>query len=169
MARSSPAATALVYRPLELPGTEARELFAFVGAWLPPAVSVEATWGAFDGARLVGAVLLQRAGASAMLHGPVLTLVDGSAVDDALDAAARLVELALAHTEGARIATVFARPQSLERVWVRLGFIPVPEVELGSALRSVPGAGLFGWRGGSALWSAANRGARAPEGGRRRR
>jgi hypothetical protein len=41
---------------------------------------------------------------------------------------------------------------------VRLGFIPVPEAELPETLRGRPGIGLFGWRGGSALWSAAGRG-----------
>ena len=49
-------------------------------------------------------------------------------------------------------------PGGLDRVWVRLGFIPVPEAELPEALRGRPGIGLFGWRGGSALWSAAGRG-----------
>ena len=41
----------------------------------------------------------------------------------------------------------------LDRVWVRFGFIPVPEVALPSALTGRPGVGLYAWRGGSALWT----------------
>jgi hypothetical protein len=43
-------------------------------------------------------------------------------------------------------------------VWVREGFIPVPEAELPRELQGRPGLGLFGWRGGTALWSTAGRG-----------
>ena len=57
------------------------------------------------------------------------------------------------HPIGMGIETIFARPQSLDRVWVRAGFIPLPEAELPRALRGRPGVGLFGWRGGTALWS----------------
>ena len=70
----------------------------------------------------------------------------------------QLVEQALVHAAAAKIDTVFVRPQGLDRVWVRLGFIPVPEAELTESFRGRPGIGLFGWRGGSALWSAAARG-----------
>jgi hypothetical protein len=38
-------------------------------------------------------------------------------------------------------------------VWVRFGFIPLPESSLPPALAGRPGVGLFAWRGGSALWS----------------
>jgi len=93
-----------------------------------------------------------------MLHGPVITVPHGADPEPAVDAAADLVSRALASTEAAKIETIFARPQGLDRVWVRLGFIPVPEAELPEALRGRPGIGLFGWRGGSALWSAAGRG-----------
>jgi hypothetical protein len=36
---------------------------------------------------------------------------------------------------------------------VRFGFIPVPESTLPPALAGRPGAGLYAWRGGSALWT----------------
>jgi hypothetical protein len=148
----------LAFRVLAEPGREARELFAFVGAWAPPPADVVTGWGAWDGETLVGAVLLEGAGGAAMLHGPVISAPPGADPEPALDAAAGLVALALASTESAKVETVFARPQGLDRVWVRLGFIPVPEAELPETLRGRPGIGVFGWRGGSALWSAAGRG-----------
>ncbi len=148
----------LAFRALAEPGREARELFDFVGAWAPPAADVAMGWGAWAGETLAGALLLERAGGAAMLHGPVITAPPGADPEPVLDAAAGLVALALAWTEAAKIETLFARPYGLDRVWVRLGFIPVPEAELPEALRGRPGIGLFGWRGGSALWSAAGRG-----------
>jgi hypothetical protein len=148
----------LAFRPLADPGREARELFAFVGAWAPPGADVAAGWGAWEGETLVGAALLERAGGAVMLHGPAIAAPPGADLEPALEAAAGLVALALASAEAAKVETLFARPQGLDRVWVRLGFIPVPEAELPEALRGRPGIGLFGWRGGSALWSAAGRG-----------
>ena len=148
----------LAFRPLADPGNEARELFGFVGAWAPPATDIAAGWGAWEGETLVGAALLERAGVAAMLHGPAITGKPGGDPEPALDAAAGLVALALASVEAEKVETLFARPQGLDRVWVRSGFIPVPEAELPEALRGRPGIGLFGWRGGSALWSAAGRG-----------
>jgi hypothetical protein len=148
----------LDFRALAEPGRDAREIFGFVGAWAPPVADVATGWGAWNGETLVGAVLLERAGGAAMLHGPVITVPPGADPEPAVDAAADLVSRALASTEAEKIETIFARPQGLDRVWVRLGFIPVPEAELPEALRGRPGIGLFGWRGGSALWSAAGRG-----------
>ena len=116
----------LAFRALAEPGREALDLFGFVGAWAPPVADVATGWGAWDGETLVGALLLERAGGAAMLHGPVIT---------------GLVALALASTESAKGETIFARPQGLDRVWVRLGFIPVSEAELPEALRGRPGAG----------------------------
>ena len=72
--------------------------------------------------------------------------------------AAADVAMAFAATGAEKIETLFAGPQRLDRVWVRLGFIPVPDAELPEVLRGRPGIGLFGWRDGSALWSAAGRG-----------
>ena len=148
----------LAFRPLAEPGREARELFGFVGAWAPPSGDVVAGWGAWEGAALVGAVLVERAGRTAMLHGPVVASPPEADPESAVDAAASLVALALAWAETEKIETLFARPQSLDRVWVRFGFIPVPEVELPQELKKRPGIGLFGWRGGSAIWSGAGRG-----------
>jgi hypothetical protein len=148
----------LAFRPLGEPGREARELFGFVGAWAPPSGDVVAGWGAWDGDALVGAVLVERAGQTAMLHGPAVASPPGGDPESAVDGAAGLVALALAWAETEKVETLFARPQSLDRVWVRFGFIPVPEVELPQELKKRPGIGLFGWRGGSALWSAAGRG-----------
>jgi hypothetical protein len=148
----------LAFRTLDEPGAAAQELFGFVGAWAPPAADIEKGWGAWQGETLVGAVVLERSGGTAMLYGPVITAPPDADPEPALDAAVGLVTLALTSMEAAKVETVFARPQGLDRVWVRLGFIPVPEAELPEGLRGRPGIGLFGWRGGSALWSAAGRG-----------
>jgi hypothetical protein len=156
----------LAYRPLDGPADDAAELFRFAGAWSPPAP--DAGWGAWDGPRLVGAALLERAGGAVMMHGPVVVAPEPEApadhpdsARDPLEIAAQLLADVLDHAATARIDTVFARPQGLDGLWVRSGFIPVPEAELPGDLRGRPGAGLYGWRGGSALWSAAGRGAPA--------
>jgi hypothetical protein len=91
-----------------------------------------------------------------------------AAAAEAIDVAARLLADALEDAGTRGIDTVFTRPQGLDPVWVRLGFIPVPEVELPRGLRGRPGVGLFAWRGGSALWSSAGRNA-VPAGSRSRR
>ena len=57
------------------------------------------------------------------------------------------------HASASGVVTLFARPQSLDRVWVRFGFIPVPESTLPPDLAGRPGAGLYAWRGGTALWT----------------
>jgi len=101
---------------------------------------------------------MERAGATAMLHGPVVVAPPDTPTDDVLAVAADLANQVLAHAGPAGIVTAFARPQSLDRVWVRSGFIPVPEAELPRELQGRPGLGLFGWRGGTALWSTVGRG-----------
>ncbi|HTI54807.1 MAG TPA: hypothetical protein VMC04_11280 [Verrucomicrobiae bacterium] len=157
MARSS-TGDAPAYRPLAAPWEAALELFRFAGAWSPPPADVVAGWGAWEEDRLVGALLMERAGATAMLHGPVVVAPPATPAEDVLGVAGRLTAEALTHAASVGIETVFARPQSLDRVWVRAGFIPVPEAELPRPLRGRPGLGLFGWRGGTALWSTAGRG-----------
>ena len=149
----------LAFRPLSAPWSEALELFGFAGAWAPAAAGVDAGWGAWDGTRLGGALLLERAGPAGLLHGPVMVAPPAASPEDVLDAAERLLTDALAHAQGGGLMTVFARPQGLDRLWARAGFIPVPEAELPGPLRGRPGVGLFGWRGGTALWSTAGRGA----------
>jgi hypothetical protein len=149
----------LAFRPLAAPWSEALELFGFAGASAPAPAGVEAGWGAWDGSRLVGALLFERSSPAALLHGPVMVAPPTASPEAVLDAAERLLTEALAHAGRAAIATIFTRPQGLDRLWVRAGFIPVPEAELPGALRGRPGVGLFGWRGGTALWSTASRGA----------
>jgi N-acetylglutamate synthase-like GNAT family acetyltransferase len=97
---------------------------------------------------VVGAVVIERGGRATFLHGPVVT-----SESTPLEIAAQLVAAALDHASALGARTVFARPQSLDRVWVRFGFIPVPEGALPAVLAGRPGRGLFAWRGGSALWS----------------
>jgi hypothetical protein len=152
LGRSNPSGT-LAYRPLTAPWEAALELFRFAGAWAPPPADVFAGWGAWDDGRLLGALLMERAGTAAMLHGPVVVAPAGMAAEDVLGVASDLAGQALTHAGSSGIETIFARPQSLDRVWVRAGFIPLPEAELPRALRGRPGLGLFGWRGGTALWS----------------
>ncbi len=84
-----------------------------------------------------------------MIHGPVVV-----ESEDPFEVATRLLAAALPHASAAGAETLFARPQGLDRVWVRFGFIPVPEADLPSAFKGRPGSGLYGWRGGSALWSS---------------
>jgi len=146
-------------RRLETPWHDALSLFSFAGAWAPPEGRVAAGWGAWDGEQLAGALLAERAGRAWLFHGPVVVAPPDAAPDGAVDVAGRLVADALGQAEADGIETVFTRPQGLDRVWVRSGFIPLPEVELPKALRDRPGLGLFGWRGGTALWSSAGRGA----------
>lgn len=168
----SKGAEGLAYRTLADPDRDARDLFGFVGAWAPPGPAVSAGWGAWDGDRLVGALLLERAGDAAMLYGPVVVVPDADDPETPFDIAAGLLEPALSLSEAQGIDTLYTRPQGLDRIWVRAGFIPIPEADLPGALRGRPGLGLFGWRGGTAIWSmagraeAARRGERVPEGAR---
>jgi hypothetical protein len=83
-----------------------------------------------------------------MIYGPVVVNHP-----DPFEVASQLLAATLPHATALGISTVFTRPQGLDRVWVRFGFIPVPERELPKAFKARPGSGLFAWRGGSALWS----------------
>jgi hypothetical protein len=149
----------LTYRTLTPPWGPALELFRFVGAWAPPQEQIHSGWGVWDGERLSGALLAERTGQAAMLHGPVVVSPPDAMPEAAMEVADALLAGALGDVETQGIGTVFTRPQGLDRIWVRNGFIPVPEAELPRPLRGRPGVGLYGWRGGSALWSAAGRGA----------
>jgi len=143
------------YRPLgDL--APAQQLFSFAAAAIPPAADVHLAWGAWlpGEQRLVGALLMEREGPSAMLYGPVVVAtVDGEREIASLDVAAQLVTGAIEESAARGVQTLFARPQGLDRIWIRYGFIPIPEGALPSALRRGPGAGLFAYRGGSALWT----------------
>jgi len=140
------------YRPLGHV-EHGRALFDFAAVPWPEAAAF--AWGAWTagagGERLVGAVAAERHGASAMLHGPVVVTQDGP--DDPLEVARQLLAAAIDHATALGVATLYARPQGLDRVWVRFGFIPVPEVALPPGLAGRTGAGLYAWRGGSALWT----------------
>ncbi len=146
------------YRPLGDPAS-ARALFDFAAVPWPGPEPLALAWGAFvagaDGERLVGAIVASAADGDLMLHGPLVSLGDAPAPDgpDPLDIAAQLVAAALGHAAAAGTGTVFTRPQGLDRVWVRFGFIPVPESTLPAGLAGERGAGLYAWRGGSALWT----------------
>jgi len=141
------------YRPLA-DASRARALFDFAAAPWPEPVTF--AWGAWmagaGGERLIGALAAERHGTTAMLFGPIIdTRVDPKI--DVLEVAGQLVTAAIDHATALGAATLYTRPQGLDRVWVRFGFIPVPEVALPAALAGRPGAGLYAWRGGSALWS----------------
>jgi len=152
------------YRPLE--DTErARRLFDFAAVPWPEPLAL--AWGAWtagpDGERLIGAIAAERHATAAMLHGPVVVTdvgsadatrsAEGGAPLDPLEIAGQLLGAALDHATALGATTIYARPQGLDRVWVRFGFIPVPEVALPPALTGRPGVGLYAWRGGSALWT----------------
>jgi hypothetical protein len=146
------------YRPLE-DVERARVLFDYAATPWPERTAL--AWGAWtvgpEGERLVGAVAAERHVRATMLHGPVVATEqlrrrDGEPADP-LEIAGQLLGAAIDHATALGATTLYARPQGLDRVWVRFGFIPVPEVALPSALAGRPGAGLYAWRGGSALWT----------------
>jgi len=127
----------------------ARPLFEFAAVPWPATADIVFSWGAVDGGeRLVGAAVGERSGPAMMLHGPVVVIET-----EPLEVAAQLVAAVLDHATAAGVVTLFTRPQSLDRIWVRFGFIPVPESTLPPTLAGRQGAGLYAWRGGSALWT----------------
>ena len=127
----------------------ARPLFDFAAVPWPASDDIAVAWGATDGGqRLIGAVIGERSGPAMLLHGPVLRTEA-----EPLEIASQLVAAVLDHATASGVVTLFARPLSLDRVWIRFGFIPVPETTLPSELTGRPGAGLYAWRGGTALWT----------------
>ncbi len=139
------------YRPLP-DAAAARPLFDFAAVPWPDRGPLAFAWGAFSaappGERVVGAVLAEAGDGSLMLHGPVVVVEESP-----VEVAVQLVAAALDHAAALGVSTVFTRPQGLDRVWVRFGFIPVPESTLPAGLAGRPGAGLYAWRGGTALWT----------------
>ena len=133
---------------------QARPLFDFVAMPWPDPENVAVAWGAFVGAddELVGTVLAERGGRAVLLHGP-LARIERLGTLDPLQLASQLLIPVLDHAAALGADTAFTRPQGLDRVWIRFGFIPVPESALPAAFAGRPGAGLYGWRGGSALWT----------------
>jgi hypothetical protein len=137
-------------RPLA-DATHAWPLFDFAAVPWPDPAAVAFGWGAtMPGGDLIAVLLAQRAGRAMAFHGP---LVKPGAGADPLQLASQLLTAALDHMVALGADTAFARPQGLDRVWVRYGFIPVPESALPAAFAGIAGAGLYGWRGGSALWT----------------
>ena len=140
------------YRPLP-DSAAARPLFDFAAVPWPAAPLL--AWGAYAAGaraeRLVAAVAGEQHGRDLLLSGPVVSTDEG--LTDPLEVAAQLVAAGLDHAVALGATTVFARPQGLDRVWVRFGFIPVPEVTLPAQLAGRAGVGLYAWRGGSALWT----------------
>ena len=127
----------------------ARPLFDFAAVSWPATDDAAVAWGATDGGqRLIGAVIGERSGPAMLLHGPVVR-----AESEPLEIASQLVAAVVDHAVAAGVVTLFARPQSLDRIWVRFGFIPVPEGTLPPGLAGRPGSGLYAWRGGTALWT----------------
>ncbi len=153
---SPPTPEGVVFESLTERADEARRLFSYVGAWAPPTASGEVAWGAWVGRetdrKMIGAMLLEKKGAAGMLHGPVVVLTPGASWEP-MEIAGRLLAALMSQATGSGVETLFARPQGLDRVWVRFGFIPVPEADLPRAFKGRPGSGLFAWRGGTALWS----------------
>lgn len=136
--------------PLPDPGA-ARALFDF--AALPwPERAPDLGWAAHGPGEpdpvLVGAVVAERSGRAALLHGPVVVTIPHP-----IEAAAQLAGAVLDHLVASGVQIVFARPQGLDRVWVRFGFIPVPEETLAGGLSAGAADGLYAWRDGSAVWS----------------
>lgn len=113
--------------------------------------------------RLVGGVLAERQGEHAFIHGPVV--VGPPPGVEPLEVAAQLVAPLLEEAGGAQLNTLFTRPQGLDRIWVRFGFVPVPEASLPAVFRSRPGTGLHAWRRPGTYTIATP----DAEGGRRRR
>lgn len=145
-----------MFEPLTARADEVRRLFSYVGAWAPPPAPGEAAWGAWVGRetdrKMIGALLLEKKGAVGMLHGPVVFPTPGASWEP-IEIAAGLLATLMPQATGSGVETLFARPQGLDRVWVRFGFIPIPEANLPRAFKGRPGSGLFAWRGGTTLWS----------------
>jgi len=133
----------ILYRPCQVGAAEVRHLFQFAGAWAPAPGPGEFAWEAHGEGRLVGGVLVERHGEHGFIHGPVV--VDPPTGAEPLEVAAQLVAALVAQAVSP-LNTLFTRPQGLDRVWVRAGFVPVPQATLSPALRDRPGTGLYAWR-----------------------
>ena len=134
----------VVYRPCQGGAPAVRQLFKFAGAFAPDLEPEEMAWEAQAGDRLVGGVLCERRGAHGFVHGPVVVgPPDGV---EPIEVAAQLVAPLVDSARALPLDSLFTRPQGLDRVWVRLGFVPMPEAFLPATLRGRPGSGLHVWR-----------------------
>jgi hypothetical protein len=134
----------LAYRPCPAEAEAVRRLFRFAGAWAPAAAPRELAWEAAAPGGLVGGVLVERERDCGFIHGPVV--VEPPPDIEPLEVAAQLVAPLLEPGTDPAMARAFARPGGLDRLWVRLGFVPMPEATLPSTLRGRPGTGLYVWR-----------------------
>jgi hypothetical protein len=132
------------YGPCQVGGAEVRRLFDFAGAPTPTPGPGELGWEARADGRLVGGVLVERRGDCGLIYGPVV--IEPPSAAEPMEVAAQLVAALLDHATGLQMTTLFSRPQGLDRVWVRSGFVPVPEAFLPEGLRGRPGSGLHAWR-----------------------
>ncbi|HEY7141338.1 MAG TPA: hypothetical protein VIE44_14630 [Methylomirabilota bacterium] len=134
----------VVYQPCQGGAPAVRQLFHFAGAFAPDLEPGEIAWEARAGDRLVGGVLCERRGAHGFVHGPVV--VDPPAGAESIEVAAQLVAPLVDSARALPLDSLFTRPQGLDRVWVRLGFVPMPEAFLPADLKGRPGTGLHVWR-----------------------
>ena len=134
----------ITYRPCQAGASGVRALFSYAGAFAPALEPRELAWEAEAGDRLVGGVLAEQRGTAAMVHGPVVVEPPGGT--EPLDVADHLVAALITEGEAVGLDTLYARPQGLDRIWVRSGFVPVPETLLPDDLRGRPGSGLHAWR-----------------------
>ena len=134
----------VVYQPCQGGAHAVRQLFQFAGAFAPDLEPEEIAWEARVGDRIVGGVLCERRGAHGFIHGPVV--VDPPEGAEPIEVAAQFVAPLVDLAAALPLDSLFTRPQGLDRVWVRLGFVPMPEAFLPAALRGRPGSGLHVWR-----------------------
>jgi hypothetical protein len=134
----------VVYRPCQGGAPAVRRLFQFAGAFAPVPDANELAWEAEAAGRVLGGVLCERMGAQGFVHGPVV--VEPPTGIEPLEVAAHLVAPLIDLARALPLDSLFTRPQGLDRVWVRLGFVPMPEAFLPPALRGRPGSGLHVWR-----------------------
>jgi hypothetical protein len=134
----------VTYRPCQDGTSAVRRLFQFAGAFAPERHPDELAWQAEADGRVVGGVLCERRGAHGFIHGPVV--VDPPTSTEPVEVAAQLVAPLVERARTLPLDALYARPQGLDRVWVRLGFVPLPEALLPAALRGRPGSGLHAWR-----------------------
>ena len=92
----------------------------------------------------MGGVLCERHGAHGFVHGPVV--VSPRTAPSPSRSRPSWSRPVVDTARALPLDALFARPQGLDRVWVRLGFVPMPEAFLPAALRGRPGSGLHAWR-----------------------
>jgi len=134
----------VVYQPCQGGAPDVRQLFQFAGAFVPDLAPGEIAWEARAGDRIVGGILCERRGAHGFIHGPVV--VDPPEGAEPIEVAAQLVSALVDLAASLPLDSLFTRPQGLDRVWVRLGFVPMPEAFVPADLRGRPGTGLHVWR-----------------------